>query len=100
MKNEALLNRFLKKFLEDQTFAHLQESYKAYDCPDYEALIKDVHSLKGLAANLSMTRLYNITDEWLHDLRNKNYETSEQLYQQCLEEYTNITQGLKEIFSE
>lgn len=98
MKNESLVIRFLKKFMEDQTFAHLQSSYKACDGQDYEALINDVHALKGLSANLSMLRLYDLTNEWLHDLRNENYGTSEILYQQCLQEYTKIIQGLKEIF--
>lgn len=98
MKNESLVINFLKKFLEDQTFAHVQSSYKACDGQNYEALINDIHALKGLSANLSMPRLYYLTNEWLHDLRNDDFETSEVLYQQCLREYTKIIQGLNKIF--
>lgn len=93
--NDAIAKRFLKNFLNDQTFLQLQKHYNNHD---HEELIKDIHTLKGLSGNLSMKELYSITNIWLIDLRNGNFETNEQLYQRCLEEYTKITQGLTEIF--
>ena len=95
--NASMANRFLKAFLNDQTFIQLQQHYTNHD---QEELMKDIHTLKGLSGNLSMMQLYHITNTWLCDLRSNNLQTSEQSYQQCLKEYTNITQGLKEIFSE
>lgn len=100
MRNENLLNRFFKKFLNDQTFAYLQKSYNDNNNPDYNSLMINLHTLKGLAANFSMKELYSITNTWLMNLRDGNFETNEQLYQRCLEEYTKITQGLTQIFSE
>ncbi|MFR7591915.1 MAG: Hpt domain-containing protein [Longibaculum sp.] len=94
--NETIAVKFLKKFIEDQTMMLIEEDYRSQD---YEQLLKDVHSLKGISANLSMKKLFTITSCWVSDLRAEKYQTSEELYQQCLEEYTKIILGLKEIFN-
>lgn len=54
MGNEDLYVRFLKKFLQDKSYAELVE---AIDQKDYERAFKSGHTLKGVAANLGMNGL-------------------------------------------
>lgn len=93
--SEPIALKFLKRFIDDQTFTKIQKDFNDHD---YDALLKDVHSLKGISANLSMNELFRITDIWVKDLRAKNFQTCEQLYQECNQEYHHILNGLKALF--
>lgn len=93
--NESIVERFLKKFINDHTFEHIQQDLEGHD---YDSLLRDVHSLKGISGNLSMTSLYQITDMWVADLRAENFQTSEKLYQETSLEYTKIIHGLKAFY--
>lgn len=52
--SRALLLRFLKKFLQDTTYAALQEAVAA---GDHAAVERTAHTLKGVAANLGLEPL-------------------------------------------
>lgn len=95
--SESIAKKFLKRFIDDETFTKITQ---AYDNHDYEELLRNVHSLKGVAGNLSMHKLYNICNTWVMDLRAQNFQTSAQQYQQCFEEYHHIMKGLVEFFKE
>lgn len=55
MNNEALFIRFLGKFADDRSHAGLKE---ALGQGDVKAAFEAAHTLKGVAGNLSLERLY------------------------------------------
>jgi len=64
--NEGLYTSFLKKFLNDGSAAAFKEDLAAGDLEKAE---KDVHTLKGTAGNLSLTRLFQAADATVKALR-------------------------------
>ena len=57
MGNEALLERFLKRFLQDENSARLNQELTA---GDMETALAAAHTLKGVCGNLSMSALYDL----------------------------------------
>ena len=57
MGSEALLQRFLRRFLEDTSLDALRAAVAA---GDWAAALKASHTLKGMCGNLSMTALYGL----------------------------------------
>lgn len=66
MNKEELLKKFLLKFMDDRSFEHLKEAVNRQDC---EQAFKEAHTLKGVAANLSLTELEEISSEVTELLR-------------------------------
>lgn len=94
---EILVEKFLRNFLCDKTIEAIKTNYQVQD---NEQLMRAVHTLKGICANLSIIRLFEICNEWMQDLRNNKYENNEENYQKCMQEYTKIISGLKKIYNE
>lgn len=59
MGNEALLERFLKKFPQDENY---QKLCAAMEASDWEAALTAAHTLKGICGNLSIAPLFDL---WL-----------------------------------
>ncbi len=57
MGNEAMIERFMKKFRTNETYSALE---KAIDNSDWKAAFEASHLLKGMSGNLSMTQLYDL----------------------------------------
>lgn len=55
LPGEALVAKFLKKFVESDVYDKLQQ---AVEEKDYANVFAHSHNLKGMAANLSITALY------------------------------------------
>ena len=71
MGNEMLFQRFLKKFLEDESYRKLEESVQAGD-PD--GALKASHTLKGVCGNLSMNVLHGLLTEQVAAFRAGDWE--------------------------
>ena len=74
--SEALVQRFVGKFLSDQSFQLLESSLKA---ENYEEAFRAAHTLKGVTQNLSFTKLYQSSHEITEALRTANYDLAVQL---------------------
>ncbi|MEG1612921.1 MAG: Hpt domain-containing protein [Clostridia bacterium] len=57
--NSALYEKFLKKFVNDDTFLKMVEFMRV---KNFEEAYKGAHSLKGVTGNLGLTDLYNSCD--------------------------------------
>ena len=66
LPDDRLIEKFLVKFLSDGSFAALSESVSAGDA---KGAFLAVHSLKGVCANLSFTRLAESASELTEILR-------------------------------
>ena len=67
MGNEALLERLLQKWKDDQSFQALSEALKEGAC---EKAFSLSHTLKGMTGNLAMTKLYELFSRQTELLRN------------------------------
>lgn len=76
---EAIYQRFLKKFLNDSTYQELEEAWQKNE---YQEIEKKAHTLKGVAGNLSLEKLYTISDSLVQKIRNEQYEETAEIYEE------------------
>ena len=71
LHNEALIQRFTLKFLEDQSYLQLKQ---ALENKNYEDAFRSAHTLKGVCQNLSFDRLYEVSNELTHEIQRLSNE--------------------------
>lgn len=81
---ETIYRRFLKKFLNDNTYCELEEAWQK---SDYEEIEKKAHTLKGVAGNLGLEKLFSLSNSLVQKIRNKEYEETPEIYTQLQECY-------------
>ena len=82
--SEALVKKFVGKFLADKSFQMLESSLKD---KNYEEAFRASHTLKGVSQKLSFTKLYQSSHEITEALRKKNYDQALQLFSQVEQDY-------------
>ena len=82
--SEALVQRFVGKFLSDQSFPLLERSLKDQN---YEEAFRAAHTLKGVTQNLSFTKLYRSSHELTEALRAQDYGLASQLFSSVEADY-------------
>ena len=92
MHNEGLLERFLKKFPADPSYGALKEALAR---GDVDAAFRAAHTLKGVAANLSMLELQRRVSEQVECLRAGDLEGAARLLPGIDESYARISEALK-----
>ena len=75
--NEGLYKRLLVKFPEQTVNLNATEYFEK---EQYDKALENVHTLKGLAANLSLANLYEAYSEVVDLLRTERYIEAEQRY--------------------
>ena len=93
MGNEALFEKFLGKFAEDTSFQELKACMDAGDC---EGAFRAAHTLKGVAGNLSMGRLYEVIQPLVEALREGDLEKAKGLYPETEKHYEDLMAVLTE----
>ena len=93
MDSEAMFERFLGKFLEDETYSQLKE---VLDKGDIETSIMKSHTLKGVTGNLSMKNLYQLTSRQVELLRAGQLEEARELMADIDRAYEETAGALKE----
>ena len=71
MGKQEILERFLKKFLNDVSYEQLKAAIDNKDC---EAAFKAAHTLKGVAGNLSMKKLAKTVSDMTEEFRAGNFD--------------------------
>ena len=90
--SEALVQKFVGKFLSDKSFQLLQDTLKA---EDYEEAFRAAHTLKGVTQNLSFTRLYQSSHEITEALRTKDYDLALQLLPKVEGDYPRTAEAIR-----
>ena len=90
--SEALVKKFVGKFLADQSFSSLESTLKA---KNYEEAFRAAHTLKGVSQNLSFTKLYQSSHEITEALRTKNYDQALQLLATVAADYAQTAAAIK-----
>lgn len=94
LNNEELLEKFLKKFLQDANYHSLLSAVEAGDC---EAAFRAGHSLKGVAGNLSLQPLFECTRKQVEFFRNGDFENGAAMMPEVTRLYDEITAALEKI---
>ena len=95
MGNEKLMERFLKKFIDDPHFPLL---FEAFDQQDYEKAFQEAHTLKGVCGNLSMTTLFEQVSFLVECLRVQDHTKAKEQLFKIKENHEKIIETLKEIY--
>lgn len=89
MGSEALIERFVLKFLDDKTYQGLKDSIES---GDVELMFRGAHTLKGVALNLGFDDLAETSSALTEQLRSKEenpnpalVEAVDKAYQQVIE---------------
>lgn len=84
---DALIASFVKKFPQDGTYERL---LRAVDAGDTNACFEAAHNLKGLAANLSFSKLYLAASALSEQLRTQKEPANQALVQTVTDLYESI----------
>lgn len=90
--SEALVKKFVGKFLADQSFQLLESSLSA---EEYDEAFRAAHTLKGVAQNLSFTKLYRSSHEITEALRTKDYALAAQLFPTVSQDYEQTVMAIQ-----
>lgn len=91
--SEALVKRFVGKFLSDPSFRLLEDSIKA---ENYDEAFRAAHTLKGVSQNLSFTRLYQSSHDITEALRTKDYALAAQLLPKVEADYVQTAAAIQD----
>ncbi len=97
MNNDALLERFLKKFPKDKSYGELLEAIAG---KDVDAAFAAAHTLKGVSGNLSLDTLHDVVAEQTECFRSKDFEGGAGMMPAITEVYENTIAVIKEVFGE
>lgn len=94
MNNMNLITRFVRRFPEDMSYKQLVDSI---DKGDVEEAFRAAHTLKGVSANLSMTKLYRLLCEQVEFLRAGDIEAGADMLPAITEEYERMVAAIENI---
>ena len=84
LMNERLMNKFVKKFPNDDSYRLLTD---ALANKDYETAFRGAHTLKGVSANLGLTQLQSAASELTEAMRGGKVLEDIALYDAVKAEY-------------
>ena len=91
MGNEALLDRMLKGFLQDQNYAALCQAVEAGDASALAAS----HTLKGLCGNFSMEEMSALVTKQVALLRGDDFAGAAALMEPISKCYDGLTEAIR-----
>lgn len=94
MGSDALYEKFLRKFLQDETYRRLIESINGGDT---NQAFMYAHTMKGLAANLEMECLLEVLTPMTEQLRNGSMENISEQEEILKVRYAELCNLIKEI---
>ena len=89
---EEMYLKFLKRFLEDDSYTKMQISLEAYDA---EGAFKACHTLKGVVTNLGLDGIMKTVIPITEKLRAGSLEGILELQKQLEKEYETVTEILR-----
>ena len=95
MGHYPLLEKFLKRFHEDENYNKLCKSIAENNV---EEAFRSAHTLKGVCANMSMNRLYKVVGEVVEALRDNDLDGAKRLMPDLTNDYKKVIADLKVIY--
>ena len=95
LRKEERMAKYLGMFLSDDSFALLKDSMEK---DDMETAFRAAHTLKGVCANLSLSRLFKLSSDLTEDLRNgRDIPHAKEAYPALAAFYEEVTAAIKEL---
>lgn len=89
--NSELYLRLAKKYLDADNFARL---VSAMEMHDFDEAYRQAHALKGVAGNLSFTKLYNLATEIALNLREGEYAAASSFLDDARDAHERVIEAL------
>lgn len=93
LQSEALIERFMNKFLDDKSMESLKSAVLNKQIED---AFKAAHTLKGVAGNLSYTNLQKAVSALTEQLRPCNDYADETLFAEVVKQYDLVIKTIEE----
>ena len=94
MNNEAMLVKFLRKFVNNTNYSALKEAIAA---GDKENALLHSHTLKGNCGNLSLTALYQLFTKQVELFRAEDWDGACAMMDEIEAKYTETIDGINEL---
>jgi len=94
MMKESLVQRFVIKFLNDKSFAELQENLESGNT---EVAFRAAHTLKGVCKNLAFTKLADSSSEITEMLRAGDLSAAKSYFPKVQSDYILVVKAIAEI---
>lgn len=94
--NYGLLERFLRRFPDDENYSLLQKYLEEGNTED---AFRACHTLKGLCANLSMNDMVETVSRQVEYLRAGNIQEAKAVMPHVSEKYDRMIAAVKDIYS-
>ena len=93
LPSEAMIRKFVLKFPADPTFDQLKAALPGGD----ETAFRAAHTLKGVAQNLGLDRLYESAAALTEDLRGPRAMTNPALWEKVQQDYAEVRRAIDEL---
>lgn len=87
LHNEAMYEKFLKKFLADPNYQELTSAVAEKDC---KRAFTAAHTLKGVCGNLALQGLYHTISDQVECFRSGNFAQGEAMMPAVTTEYNKV----------
>lgn len=97
LRSEKLIRKFAIRFLDDDSYAKLQEALAA---EDGDGAFLAAHTIKGVSQNLGFTRLYETSGELTEALRGRQLPVDPALVENVTNAYEVTTAAIRKLAAE
>ena len=94
LQNDALIEKFLIKFLADESYANILKNLEAQNL---EEALRAAHTLKGVCQNLGLDRLYKSSYDVTEALRNGKNDVTSEMMEKLESDYDITVSSIREL---
>ena len=94
MGNQKLVEKFVRKFLEDPTYKQIKESVEKMD---YDEILRATHTMKGIASNLEFSQLLQKSAKAEDMIRAGEKETVLPVIDEIEKEYQKVVDAIQKL---
>lgn len=94
LQNDALIEKFLIKFLADESYANIIKNLEAQNLED---AFRAAHTLKGVCQNLGLDRLYKSSYDVTEVLRNGKNDVTPEMMEKLESDYDVTVSSIREL---
>ncbi|AVQ18445.1 Hpt domain-containing protein [Fusobacterium mortiferum] len=91
---ESFYIKFLKKFIDDKSFINLKE---ALENNNIDKIGEEAHTLKGVAGNLGLNKVYQYSVELMRLAKENNLAEIKEIVEKLEEEIEKVISALKNL---
>lgn len=94
MGNQKLVEKFVRKFLNDPTYEQIKEAAAKVD---YDEILRTTHTMKGIASNLEFTHLQEKSAKAVDMIRAGKQEDVLPVIDEIEKEYQKVVENIQKL---